>query len=171
MVPVDEYLVTSINSEFLLIWVGLFKLNSSTWFVNVGLWGLFLPLRSLPDFSLEVSLWAPSLTGLAGNAHFSFAVLFAAWFISSQPSLLHSGFLHFVVALLDSWLVSSDFSRRGAVCIFFITMAGKLYYKKKSNSGKIPSQKSNAKARTSTVNKLRYFRAIFDWISYKPKPK
>ena len=45
---------------------------------------------------------------------------------------------------------------------FFITMAGKLYYKKKSNSGKIPSQKSNAKARTSTVNKLRYFRAIFD---------
>ena len=206
IISVDEYSITSINSEFLLIWVGLFKLNSSTWFVNAGLWGLFPPLRSLPDFSLEVFLWAPFLTGLAGNAHFSSAVLFAAWFISSQPSLLHSGFLHFVVALLDSWLVSSDkrgsslrnetnetgtimkfcgnktnknsnffvertsvvtldFSRRGAVCIFFIAMAGKLYYKKKSNSGKIPSQKSNAKARTSTVNKLRYFRAIFDWIS------
>ena len=59
-------------------------------------------------------------------------------------------------------VVTLAFSRRGAVCIFFIAMTGKLYYKKKSSSGKIPSQKSNAKARTSTVNKLRYFRAIFD---------
>ena len=59
-------------------------------------------------------------------------------------------------------VVTLKFSRRVTVCIFFITMAGKLYYKKKSNSGKIPSQKSNGKAHTSTVNKLRYFRAIFD---------
>ena len=59
-------------------------------------------------------------------------------------------------------VVTLDFSRRGAVCIFLIAMAGKLYYKKKSNSGKIPSQKSNAKARTSTVNKLNLM---------KPKPK